>query len=181
MIRYSQNSLNNDNSKGVLLMLAVDVTERINEIVEFHGGEDASIITVLQDIQNDYNYLPVEILEYVSTRMDVSPSKVFGVATFYENFSLEAKGKHIIKVCDGTACHIRKSMPILDTLRKELELTDAKHTTDDLLFTVEIVSCLGACSLAPAITIDGKVYGKMTPESTVEVLNELKEGNKDEN
>ena len=97
------------------------------------------------------------------------------MATFYENFSLEPKGKYIIKICDGTACHVRKSIPILDAMRKELGLSDKKHTTDDMLFTIETVSCLGACGLAPVLMINEKVHGSMTPEKAIALLNEIKE------
>lgn len=162
----------------MLESLAID---KVDNIIEFHCNIGSSIITVLQDIQKQYSYLPVEILEYVCKRMDISPAKIFGIATFYENFSLNPKGKYVIKICDGTACHVRKSIPILETLRKELSLDNEKHTTDDLLFTVETVSCLGACGLAPVLTINDKVYGKVTPETTVELLNMLREENNNEN
>lgn len=162
-------------------MLAFEMKDKVNEIIEVHGNNKSSIITVLQDIQEEYRYLPMEVLEYVSKKMDVSPSKIFGIATFYENFSLEPKGKYIIKICDGTACHVRKSIPILEALKKELSLSNDKKTTDDKLFTLETVSCLGACGLAPVLTINEKVYGSMTPDSTVEVLNHLREVNRDEN
>ena len=162
-------------------MLAFEMKDKVNEIIEVHGNDKSSIITVLQDIQEEYSYLPMEVLEYVSYKMDVSPSKIFGIATFYENFSLEPKGKYIIKICDGTACHVRKSIPILEALRKELSLSNAKKTTDDMLFTLETVSCLGACGLAPVLTINEKVYGSMTPDTTVAVLNSIREENKDEN
>jgi len=104
----------------------------------------------------------------------MSEATVYSVATFYENFSLEPKGKYVIKVCDGTACHVRKSIPILQALRKELSLSAEKRTTDDLLFTVETVSCLGACGLSPVITINDKVYGAMTPEKAIELLAEIR-------
>lgn len=162
-------------------MLAFEMKNRVNEIIEVHGNDKSSIITVLQDIQEEYRYLPMEVLEYVSYKMDVSPSKIFGIATFYENFSLEPKGKYIIKICDGTACHVRKSIPILEALRKELSLTNDKKTTDDMLFTLETVSCLGACGLAPVLTINEKVYGSMTPDTTVAVLNSIREANVNEN
>jgi NADH-quinone oxidoreductase subunit E len=162
-------------------MITVEMKDTIDEIVEEYGGKQSSIITILQKIQGKYRYLPEEVLEYISKKMDISPSKIFGIATFYENFSLEPKGKYVIKVCDGTACHVRKSTAILNALYKELELNDKKHTTDDLLFTVETVSCLGACGLAPAININDKVYGKMTPEATIELLKELRGGCNDEN
>ncbi len=150
--------------------------EEIDDIIEARGNNQSSIISILQDIQEKYRYLPVEILEYVSKKMDLSPAKIFGVATFYENFSLEPKGKYIIKICDGTACHVKKSMPVLEALKKELGLSEGKQTTDDLLFTIETVSCLGACGLAPVITINDEVHGKMTPDKAVDIIKGLKEG-----
>lgn len=156
-------------------MITLDMKNSIDETVEKYHREQSSIITILQEIQGKYRYLPEEALEYVANKMDISPSKIFGIATFYENFSLEPKGEYVIKICDGTACHVRKSIPILNTLYKELSLSKDKHTTDDLLFTVETVSCLGACGLAPVLTVNDRVHGKMTPESTVELLNKLRE------
>lgn len=156
-------------------MLTVEMRDTIDEIVMKHGSNQSSIITILQEIQGNYRYLPEEVLEYIANKMDISPSKLFGIATFYENFSLKPKGKYVIKICDGTACHVRKSIPILNALQKELGLDNKKNTTDDLLFTIETVSCLGACGLAPVLNINDKVYGKMTPESTVALLNKLRE------
>lgn len=156
-------------------MINVEMKAIVDPIVEKYSGNQSSIITILQEIQGKYRYLPEEVLEYIANKMDISPSKIFGIATFYENFSLKPKGKYVIKICDGTACHVRKSIPILNALQKELCLSDKKHTTDDLMFTVETVSCLGACGLAPVLNINDKVYGKMTPESTVELLNTLRE------
>ena len=105
------------------------------------------------------------------------PAKIYSVATFYENFSLEPKGKYVIRICDGTACHVRKSIPILERLRKETDLSETKATTDDLLFTIETVSCLGACGLAPVLTVNEKVYPAMTPETATQLLKQLKEEN----
>ncbi|MCX7710562.1 MAG: NAD(P)H-dependent oxidoreductase subunit E [Clostridia bacterium] len=147
----------------------------VDTILNRYGNKKSSLIAVLQEIQNEYKYLPEDVLEYVSRKMDITPSKIFSVATFYENFSLDPKGKYIIKICDGTACHVRKSIPILNALRKELALSEKKHTTDDMLFTLETVSCLGACGLAPVITINDKVYAKMTPESAIQVLQNIRE------
>ena len=129
----------------------------------------------MQDTQEIYRYLPKEVFAYLSEKLGMSRAKIYSVATFYENFSLEPKGKFVIKICDGTACHVRKSIPILDKLRKELNLSETKITTDDLMFTVETVSCLGACGLAPVMTVNDKVYGAMTPEKAMELLNTLKE------
>ena len=104
------------------------------------------------------------------------------MATFYENFSLEPKGKYVIKVCDGTACHVRKSIPILEEFRKTLGVTEAKPTTPDMMFTVETVSCLGACGLAPVCTVNDVVHPAMTPEKARELIEELRrEESSDEN
>lgn len=145
----------------------------IDEIVTRHQ-QSKPIVAILQDIQEEYRYLPKEALLYLADSINVSIAKIYSVATFYENFSLEPKGKYVIRICDGTACHVRKSIPILNALRKELDLTDSKKTTDDQLFTVETVSCLGACGLAPVMTINDKVYPAMTPESAASLLAELK-------
>ena len=148
--------------------------DEVDRVLTKYDNNKAYLIAVLQEIQNEYKYLPENILEHVAEKLEINLSKIFSVATFYENFSLVPKGKYIIKVCDGTACHVRKSIPILNAMRKELVLSESKHTTDDMLFTVETVSCLGACGLAPVITINDKVYPKMTPESSVELIKSLR-------
>ncbi len=146
----------------------------VDGILNKHDNNKSHLIAVLQEIQNEYKYLPEDVLNYVAEKLEINLSKIFSVATFYENFSLVPKGKYIIKVCDGTACHVRKSIPILNAMRKELGLSESKHTTDDKLFTVETVSCLGACGLAPVITINDKVHAKMTPDSTIEIIKTLR-------
>ncbi len=152
------------------------VKEKVDSILTDHKCEKKELITIIQEIQKEYNYLPEDVLIYVAEKLDISQSKIYGVATFYENFSLEAKGKNIIKICDGTACHVRKSVPILNAIYKELGLSDKKKTSDDLLFTVETVSCLGACGLAPVITVNDHVYPKMTPEAAIDLLKLMKKG-----
>ena len=152
----------------------------IDEILEKHGTSHGAIIAILQDIQERYNYLPKEIFPYLAQKMHFGEARIYGVATFYENFSLEPKGKYIIRVCDGTACHVRGSAPILNKLREELGLSETKHTTADLTFTVETVSCLGACGLAPVITVNGKVHPAMTEAKVEALLNELREELKEE-
>jgi NADH-quinone oxidoreductase subunit E len=149
----------------------------IDEIIDKLGNRQSAIIAILQNIQEYYRYLPKEIFPYLSEKLGISQAKIYSVATFYENFSLKPQGKYVIKVCDGTACHVRKSIPILEKLRKELGLSEVKATTDDLYFTVETVSCLGACGLAPVLTVNDKVYPAMTPDKAAELLNELKEAN----
>jgi len=155
--------------------------EEVEKIIDRYQRKDSSLIAILQEIQKEYHYLPQEILLYLASAMGISAAKIFSVATFYENFSLEPKGKYVIKICDGTACHVRKSIPILNALRQELDLSTEKDTTEDLLFTVETVSCLGACGLAPVITVNDKVYPKMTPEGVIKLLHELREGESNEN
>ncbi len=147
----------------------------LDSILARHDANPSAVIAVLQEIQEHYRYLPSEIFPYLAEKMKVSEARLYSVATFYENFSLEPKGKYVIKVCDGTACHVRKSIPILERMRADLGLTEQKVTTDDLSFTVETVSCLGACGLAPVITVNDKVYPAMTPDKASELLNGLKE------
>ncbi len=147
----------------------------VDAILAKYPPKELSTIAVLQDIQEYYHYLPEEIFPYVARALNVGEARLYGVATFYENFSLDPKGKYVIRCCDGTACHVRGSLPILNKLREELGLSEAKKTTDDLLFTVETVSCLGACGLAPVLTVNGETYPAMTPEKAVGLLNELRE------
>ena len=155
-------------------MLDQSFYQKADEIIAFYGKKPASLIPIMQDIQGVYRYLPEELLTYVAEQIGVTEAKAFSVATFYDNFSFDAKGKYVIKVCDGTACHVRKSMPVKEALMKELGLSNKKHTTDDMLFTVETVSCLGACGLAPTLTVNDEVHPKMTPEKAVELLNKLR-------
>ena len=148
--------------------------EKTDEIIAMHGNKPSALIPIIQDIQSEYRYLPPELLNYVAKQIGITEAKAFRVATFYENFSFEPKGKYVIKVCDGTACHVRKSIPILERLYSELGLSKNKATTDDMLFTLETVSCLGACGLAPVLTVNDKVYPAMTPDKASELIHELR-------
>ena len=150
--------------------------ERVEEIIESCGCERSNLIAIMQDIQAEYKYLSPEVLEFIAEKLHIGVAKVYSVATFYENFSLEAKGKYIIKVCDGTACHVRKSQPIYNAIVENLGLKGKQKTSADGLFTLETVACLGACGLAPVVTINDEVHAKMTPERIVELLNELRKG-----
>ena len=147
----------------------------VDAILEKNGHRDSAIISILQEIQEVYHYLPREVFPILSKKLGMSEAKIYSIATFYENFSLEPKGRFVIKVCDGTACHVRKSIPILDKLRSELGLSETKKTTDDLNFTVETVSCLGACGLAPVVMVNEEVHPEMNPDKAVELLKQLKE------
>ena len=155
-------------------MLDQSYYAKADEIIEQYGRKASSLIPIMQDIQGEYRYLPGELLTYVAKEIGVKEAKAYSVATFYENFSFEPKGKYIIKVCDGTACHVRTSASILEALFKELGLSKKKHTTDDMLFTVETVSCLGACGLAPTLIVNEQVHPCMTPEKAIELIEELR-------
>ena len=147
--------------------------QRVEEIIDSYGAQRHHLIAIMQDIQAEYKYLSQEVLELIAEKLEIGVAKVYSVATFYENFSLEAKGKYIIKVCDGTACHVRKSQPIYNAIREHLGLQGKQKTSADGLFTLETVACLGACGLAPVVTVNDQVHSKMTPEAMVALLEQL--------
>lgn len=147
----------------------------LDGILSEHEHKRSAIIAILQSVQEHYHYLPREVFPYLADKLDTSEASIYSVATFYENFSLEPKGKYIIKVCNGTACHVRHSVPILERIREELGLSEEKVTTDDLMFTVETVSCLGACGLAPVMTVNDEVHPGMSPDKASELIKSLKE------
>ena len=147
----------------------------LDEAMEQFGREESSLNSILQYAQEKYRYLPAEAFSYLADKLEMSEAHIYGVATFYENFSLEKKGKYVIKVCDGTACHVRRSPLILEAIRTELSLYEGKNSTDDNLFTVETVSCLGACGMAPVIMINDEVHPSMTADKVKELLRSIKE------
>lgn len=145
-------------------------------ILDKYQRDPHKLIPILQEMQAEYQYLPEEIMTFISVALGISPSTVYGVATFYAHFTLEPKGKYVIKVCDGTACHVKKSEGILKALEKELGLNKENKTTKDMMFTLETVACLGACGLAPVVVINDKVHGLMTPEKTLALLEDIRKG-----
>lgn len=146
----------------------------LDEIINSYGAKKANLIAILQKIQEEMRYLPVEAMTYIGTKIEgLSPATVYGVATFYAQFSLTPKGKYEIKICDGTACHVRGSMPVYNSIVKRFGLGDGKFTTDDGLFTIETVSCLGACGLAPVVVINEKVYPQVTTDAMKIVLDTI--------
>jgi len=146
---------------------------KVFTILEKHGRKPSRLVPILQAVQEEYRYLPTEVLTYVATALDISPARVFGVATFYSHFAIQPKGKQLIRLCDGTACHVKDSIPILDAIRQRLKLEGKKNTTDDMLFTVETVACLGACGLAPVVVVNDQVHGQMTPANGVKLVEEI--------
>ncbi|MBR1373548.1 NAD(P)H-dependent oxidoreductase subunit E [bacterium] len=146
----------------------------LDEILETYEYKKSYLIAMLQKVQEVYRYLPEEAMTYIGEKVDgLSPATVYGVATFYAQFSLEPKGKYEIKVCDGTACHVRGSMPVLNAIRNKLNLKEGQTTCDNGLFSLEIVSCLGACGLAPVCVINDKVYPQMTSDAISMILDTL--------
>ncbi len=152
--------------------------EKVCEILKKHDNNPNKLIPILQEVQEEYRYLPEELLTFVATSLDLPPARVYGVATFYAHFALEPKGKYVIKVCDGTACHVKDSIPIVEEIMKKLSLDYKVRTTPDMLFTLETVSCLGACGLAPVVVINEEVYPTMSPVKISEVLDTIIEKEK---
>jgi NADH-quinone oxidoreductase subunit E len=146
---------------------------KVCEILDRHQRNAARLIPILQEVQGEYRYLPEEVLTFVATSLGLPPARVFGVATFFSHFTLTPRGKYTIRLCDGTACHVRDSIAILDALYERLKVNAARNTTPDMLFTVETVSCLGACGLAPVVVVNEEVHGQMTPEKAVGLVDSI--------
>lgn len=153
--------------------------EKLEPIIEKYKDRSGRLIPVLNEVQREIGFLSMEVQEYIADNLKIPLSKVYGVVTFYAQFSLEPKGKYVINACDGTACHVRGSRAVIETIKDEINLEEGERTTDDGLFTLEVVSCIGACGLAPVITINEKVHGKMTPDKVKDVIANL-EGREDE-
>ncbi len=148
------------------------------EIAQKYQPKRRYLLAILQDIQKHYNYLPAEAMETVARYLSVPLVKVYGMATFYKAFSLTPKGKYIIKVCDGTACHIKGSVNLLDEVKMILGI-EPGQTTDDGLFSLETVACIGACGLAPVAVINDEYHGNLTPASLRQILEQYQGGMKD--
>lgn len=145
--------------------------DRVRSILNRHQGEKWALIPVLQEIQEAFGYVPPEIIELVAETLHVFPSQVQGVATFYAGFSLEPKGKNVVKVCRGTACHVRGGRSILRFVKRELSLEEG-GTSPDYRFSLETVACLGACFLAPTMMVNKSYYGRLSPPKVSSILNQ---------
>jgi NADH:ubiquinone oxidoreductase subunit E len=149
----------------------MDIIKRVDEILKEHGKGPENTIGILQDIQNTFRYLPLEALERVCEKTEISPSQIFGVATFYAQFRMDPVGEHIIRVCHGTACHVIGAKNLSEALEDYLEVKDGGNTKD-MKYTLESVACLGCCSLAPVIMIDDDAHGKLDRGKVVDVIKE---------
>ncbi len=147
--------------------------QKVCDILDTYNNDKTKLIPILQEIQEEYRYLPKKILNFAATSLEIPPAKIFGVASFYSHFAFEPKGKYVIKICDGTACHVKGSMKLHDAIKSTLKLDGSKNTTADMLFTLETVSCLGACGLAPAMVVNEDVFGNLTPERATEIIKKI--------
>lgn len=148
--------------------------ETLKSLANNFKEKEGNIISLLQETQDAFGYIPEDAVYFFSKKLDIPASRFFGVATFYAQFYLKPRGKNIITACCGTACHVKGSERIINGIRKELGLSNGEDTTPDMEFTVEKVNCVGACSIAPVIIVDKKVYGKSSTEKMVKVIKELR-------
>lgn len=146
--------------------------ERLETIFSGYGGERSDLIPILQDVQAVLGYIPPEAMTQMAEFLKLPESTVYGVVTFYAQFYMTRQGKHKIKVCQGTACHVRGARRIMAAVRKKLGINPGE-TTEDYQFTLERVACFGSCALAPVMVVDGKVYGRMTPQKAERLLENL--------
>ena len=151
--------------------------KKINEICDRYIGEKTPLMMILSDIQNEYGSIPLEVQQLVSKKTGISVAEIYGVVTFYSFFSLEPKGKYVIGCCLGTACYVKGAQQIIDKFSEILKVKPGQ-TIEDGLFTIDALRCIGACGIAPAVTINGKVYPKMTVDAVQGVVDEYlaKEG-----
>ena len=146
-----------------------ELKEKVGRVLQKYQHDKSVLVDILHDIQSESGYLPREILQEISKGLDVPLSRVYSVATFFKAFSLEPRGRHLINVCMGTACHVRGAVKVLEKIEQELGIK-AGETTADLTFTLETVNCVGACALGPMVIIGEDYHGEMTPEAVSSVL-----------
>lgn len=170
--------LTNSKVKKVAINIDGDYKRAIR-ILNDYPRSQRHMLAILQDIQKEYGFIPREVMELISQYMSLPISNVYSMATFYKALSLKPKGKYTIKVCDGTACHIRGSKTIEEEIEKALDIQSGE-TTDDGLFSIETVNCIGACALAPVMMINGKYYGSLTKEKVQQIIDQLREGKIDD-
>ena len=152
-----------------------DLRSRLASIVEKYRGKEGIAIPMLADVQREIGYVAEEAVEHVGAELGIPPAELFGVATFYAMFRFQPEGKHVVRLCRGTACHVQGSGLIADQLERLLGIKDGE-TTPDMMFTLQCVACLGCCSLAPVMMVGDDVHGRLTPEKAVGVLNGLRQG-----
>lgn len=145
-------------------------------ILKNYRENEGNLISILQDIESEFGFLREDAINWISEQLDIPPAKFYGVATFYAQFHLKPKGKNVVTACCGTACHVKGSERLINSLVKELGIPENEDTSEDLQFTVEKVNCVGACSIAPVIIVNKTVHGKMTPDKLMKEVKTLKDG-----
>lgn len=160
------------NNNGIANSPAFDL-DKLKPTLEKYKNTRGSLISILQKAQDIYGYLPVEVLNHIAKETGVKPAKVHGVVTFYTQFRLNPVGKHLIMLCQGTACHVNGSKAIEEAIHEELGIEEGQ-TTEDNLFTLNNVACLGCCSLSPVMMINGETYGELTPQKAKDIIREIK-------
>lgn len=148
--------------------------DKLEQILDKYGRKKEMLIKILLEVQKEYRHIPREVVNYIGVALGIPPAKIYGVATFYAQFSLKPKGEYTILICDGTACHMEGSMSLVKAIEEEVGIKPGE-VTQDLKFSLDKVGCLGACALAPAMVINGEVYGNLKPERVKEILKEIKE------
>ena len=161
--------------KGVfgMVKLSASSVEKINEICDRYVDEPTPLMMILSDIQNEYGYIPLEVQELVSKKTGISVAEIYGVVTFYSFFSLTPKGKYVIGCCLGTACYVKGAQQVIDKFSEILKIKPGE-TSSDGLFTLDALRCIGACGIAPAVSINGTVYPKMSVDKVPAIINEYK-------
>lgn len=148
--------------------------EKLEGIYNRFRENEGNLISILQDIESEFGYLREDAINWFSERLDVPPARFYGVATFYAQFHLKPRGKNIITACCGTACHVKGSERLINSLMKELAIPSGEETSEDFKFTVEKVNCVGACSIAPVIIVNKAVHGKMSPDKLMQEIKAMK-------
>jgi NADH:ubiquinone oxidoreductase subunit E len=151
-----------------------DMTNTLDRIIDNYRANGGNVISLLQETQDALGYIPREAVDYFADTLNIAPSRFYGVATFYSQFRLTPTGKNKITACCGTACHVRGAERILSSVKRELKLSEEEDTTQDREFTVEKVACLGFCSFAPVVLINGKVYGKTSSDPIVKEIKSIR-------
>lgn len=148
----------------------------LKRILKENIENEGNLISILQDIENAFGYIPENAVNWFALKLDINPSRFYGIATFYAQFHLKPRGKNVITACCGTACHVKESARLINILRKELNLSEYEDTTKDMEFTLEKVNCVGACSIAPVIIINKKIHGKTATDKLLKEIKSLKGG-----
>jgi NADH-quinone oxidoreductase subunit E len=150
--------------------------KKLNTILDKHGRQQSALLAILQDIQEEENYLPKEVVKTLAKELDVPLSRVYSLATFFSALSLEPRGKHVCTVCMGTACHVRGAPRLADHISREFDIPPAGGTSSDKMLTLETVNCVGACALGPLVILDGEYHGNMTPNKLDKAFKPIKQG-----